>query len=204
MATFDYTFYMIQHINEPSTHNYVGSSKHLPARILLHKSDCYNETRPCYNSKIYQTMRQNGGFDAFQVVELEHHNMTDNDAHQHEQQLIQKIKPTMNTIKAWTGLSIEEYHKQHYKENFEKIKEHKKHYQTENAEKIKEYYKQYYKENTEKIKDHKKQKHTCECGGKYTNASKSTHLKTEKHKTCIANQHYKRKMFNRFITAIKT
>ena len=54
----------------------------------------------------------------------------------------------------------------------------KKQYRQANAEHIKETMKQYRQANTHKIK----QKHDCPCGGKYTTAGKSQHLKTKKHR----------------------
>ena len=166
MTSYEYTFYMIQSIHEPSTYNYIGSSKNMPVRIGLHKSRCFDETNKC---KLYQTMCENGGWEAFQLIELEHHNMTDQDAREYEQQLIDMIQPNMNSYKAWTGLTHQEYNKQYRQDN----------------------------------KELSQEKHNCECGGKYTTEHKSHHLKSEKHKLYIADQHYKKQLFKRFRTTIK-
>ena len=192
MATYDYTFYMLQSIHEPSTYNYIGSSKDMPNRISKHKLDCSNET--C-KSKVYETMRLNGGWEAFEFVELEYHNMTDQDAHEHEQQLIETIQPTMNTRKAWTGLTHQEYCQQYRIDNQEYMKQ----WYQENKEQKQEYIKQYHIDNKERLQE----KHTCDCGGKYKTQSKSIHLKTEKHQLWIADRHYKKQLFKRFRTAIK-
>ena len=38
-----------------------------------------------------------------------------------------------------------------------------------------------YQNNRDKIRHHKNTKHNCDCGGKYTNAHKASHLKTTIH-----------------------
>ena len=197
MATYDYTFYMIQSIHEPSTYNYVGSSKNMPARIGIHKSRCFDET--C-KSKVYETIRLNGGWNAFEFIELEYHNMTEEGAHEHEQRLIDSIEPTLNTIKAWTGLTKEEYCQQYCKENKIKRNETCKQYRIHNKDQIKQYENQYRQDNKERYQE----KHNCECGGKYTTQSKSKHFKTEKHQLWIADQHYNKQLFKRFKTAVKS
>lgn len=52
----------------------------------------------------------------------------------------------------------------------------KQHYD-ENKESIKEYKSQYYLDNKERLT----KKYQCECGGCYSHANKSIHLKTKKH-----------------------
>ena len=45
----------------------------------------------------------------------------------------------------------------------------------------KEYFKKYYEYNKIKLLEQQNQKHTCECGGKFTHCNKLHHLKTTKH-----------------------
>ena len=75
-------------------------------------------------------------------------------------------------------LKIAEYKKQYYDDNIEIILEKRKQYYTDNKEKTQ----QYYIDNKAKINLSKNEKHDCElCGGNYTYAHKSMHLKTKKH-----------------------
>ena len=67
----------------------------------------------------------------------------------------------------------------------EQEKEYKKEYYETNKEHIKEYKKKYRETNKEQIKQQRNEKFICECGGKYTNGGKSTHLKTKKHMSFI-------------------
>jgi len=68
----------------------------------------------------------------------------------------------------------------------------KKQYYLDNSDKIKKYKVQYYLKNYDKVNKNAKQiaiknfdklrsKNNCDCGGKYTHASKSTHLKSIRH-----------------------
>tara|TARA_R110002110_G_scaffold296360_2_gene510588 strand:+ start:869 stop:1519 length:651 start_codon:yes stop_codon:yes gene_type:complete len=69
------------------------------------------------------------------------------------------------------------------KEYYEKNQEKKKEYRENNKEKNQEYSKEYREKNKDKI--HKK--FNCECGGKYTHQTISTHLKTKKHIKFLEN-----------------
>jgi hypothetical protein len=62
-----------------------------------------------------------------------------------------------------------------------------KKYYEDNKEQIIEKKKQYAINNKQQIKEHQNEKHTCDCGGKYTNANKARHLKSSKHKQYITN-----------------
>jgi predicted GIY-YIG superfamily endonuclease len=50
---------------------YVGSTTNLKQRKSNHKSKCYNENAKAYNFKIYQYMREHGGFENFAMIEIE-------------------------------------------------------------------------------------------------------------------------------------
>jgi hypothetical protein len=67
--------------------------------------------------------------------------------------------------------------KEWYEDNKETFLEYAKEYREENKEAIVEYHKKRYEKNKEKLN----QKFNCECGGKYTHANKSKHLKSKKH-----------------------
>jgi len=72
----------------------------------------------------------------------------------------------VNKLKAYTGLTRAEYKKeynaQYNQDNAEAIKAHKSQYRQDNAE-------------------HFKARHTCECGGCYTQQNKGQHERTKKH-----------------------
>jgi len=57
----------------------------------------------------------------------------------------------------------------------------KKEYYQDNKNELNQRHKQYYQDNKEK----QQKRHECECGGKYTHANKSIHLKTKKHQNYL-------------------
>jgi hypothetical protein len=79
--------------------------------------------------------------------------------------------------------------KEYYEINKEQIKERTKEYYEINKEQLKERMKEYYEINKEQIKKYKNEKFTCNCGGKYTYSSKSTHFKSLKHLNVVADTH---------------
>lgn len=50
---------------------YTGYTTNLTERKTSHKSDCNNETGTRYNYKVYQTIRANGGFENWSIIQIE-------------------------------------------------------------------------------------------------------------------------------------
>jgi hypothetical protein len=73
------------------------------------------------------------------------------------------------------------YMKNYYKNNRERIADKNKQYTDANREKLAEYLKQYQAKNKEALRKKRNEKHTCECGSRYTHGHKSRHMRTEKH-----------------------
>ncbi len=81
---------------------YIGSSFDMKERKRLHKFVCNNTKRHEYNYKVYQYIRENGGFDNWKfeiLVEKEFENKTD--LHIKEQECIKLLKPTLNSYSAY-------------------------------------------------------------------------------------------------------
>jgi hypothetical protein len=51
----------------------------------------------------------------------------------------------------------------------------------DNRERLNAEHKHYYQNNAENIKQHANKRNNCDCGGKYTQANKAPHFKSEKH-----------------------
>jgi hypothetical protein len=174
------------------TDNYVGSTTDFRKRKSHHKSVCNDPKSKDYNRKIYQTIRDNGGWDNWTMIEIEKYHCTDNnEAHTRERYWVEKLKSSLNIqVPARSKKEYREKNKEKIKEyrkiNKDKINEKHKEYYEKNKEKIdsynKEYMKQYRAENKEKLYLLKKEKHLCECGRYYTNNGKSAHMKTNKHR----------------------
>jgi len=57
---------------------YVGSTDNLEKRIIKHKSHCNNKNAKKYNYKVYQFIREHGGFDNWKFLWLEMFKTDDN------------------------------------------------------------------------------------------------------------------------------
>ena len=81
---------------------YVGlTKKDLKSREYHHKKTCENETYKYYNKHLYQFIRANGGWDNFQILELEKFKCKNNfEARAREQFWIDKENATLNKIRA--------------------------------------------------------------------------------------------------------
>ena len=119
---------------DPSiTDVYVGHTTNFTNRKKTHKSRCNLETTKYYNLYVYQFIRNNGGWNNWSMVEIEHISCTNtNDAVKNERNYIELLGATLNTqvpsnttINSTDTLSRDEYKKQHfieYKEHFTKYK----------------------------------------------------------------------------------
>ena len=66
-----YTFYEIVCKDENIEHLYVGSTKNFRNRKWQHKQCCENENNKSYDKQLYQLIRENGGWDNFEMKPLE-------------------------------------------------------------------------------------------------------------------------------------
>ena len=65
-----FTVYKIASKNPELTCCYIGSTKDLKQRTIQHKSNCINIHSPTYHYRIYQYIRENGGFNNFEIINL--------------------------------------------------------------------------------------------------------------------------------------
>ena len=209
--TSTYYIYKICCCDDSTNEFYIGSTVNISVRKYKHKSNCNGNKN---NQKIYKTIRANGGWENWYMVVVEQiHNCSKIEARIREEQLRVELSATLNMCAAYCGLTPAERMKLYREQNPEQISEKTKIYREQNKEAIsiqkKEYYeankeqinnqqKSYYETNKEKISNQKKeyyqdhkeqrnQKNDCECGGKYTNGNKSTHMKSPMHKKFIQN-----------------
>lgn len=169
---------------------YVGSTRALARRKNQHKSMCYNINSKQYNLKIYQTIRDNGGWTNWRMCPLEElQNVSKIEAEIKEEEWRVILTANLNSRKASIGdMTMTEYQIQYYKQNREKIAE----YRETNKEKITEYQKEYRETNKEEIAENQKKyrvtnnnKIKCECGTVVTKYKLNDHKKTLKHKRLI-------------------
>jgi len=63
--------YMIKKQDDFNNNNvYIGSCCNFTRRKNQHKSNCYNKNRKNYNLKLYQNIRENGGWDSWCMTKI--------------------------------------------------------------------------------------------------------------------------------------
>ena len=154
---------------------YVGSTYNWKTRKQSHKDDCNNPNSEKHNQLKYKKIREYGGWDNWDMIELEKCNIiiqTDEEAHKIEERWRNETGATLNMKKSYLGKEGKKAYQKDYTADW----------RSKNKERKKENDKIYREEHAEEIKAKKNEKFTCECGGKYTNSHKQEHLKTTKHK----------------------
>ena len=175
-TTRNYTFYKFICLNSDINSCYVGSTGNFKKRKADHKTVCNSENHRSYNYKIYQTIRENGGWSNWKMIEIgERENITKRDAEQIEEEYRKELKADMNERRPFITP--------------EEKKEHQNEYNKEYRENNPEYKAKWYENNRERLNE----KHDCECGSKYILSHKSRHLRTKKH--CENNPEYQSKWY---------
>ena len=147
-------------------YTYIGSTKDFKQRKNSHKQVCNNVNNPIHNLKVYQMIRENGGWDKCEMIPIEECECENNtQARIREEYWRREYDAKINSRKAFTIHNPNEYNTIYYNNNKEKEKERQR---------------KYYNLNKDAILNKATNKHICECGGSYTH-HKSTHLKTKKH-----------------------
>jgi len=159
---------------------YVGSTTNFKQRKQQHKTACCNENDRHHHFKVYQFIRNNGGFDNWSMILLEKVKVNDKqELHKLERKYIEQLNSTLNCV--IPTRNIKEWYKEYYENNKEKVKEINKEYREDNKEYFKEYRKEYYKNNKEIIYEKRKVKIECEfCKSFVRKDYLKTHRKTNK------------------------
>jgi len=140
----DYKFYKIICNDESITSFYIGSTTDFVDRKQKHKITCYCEKGIGYNLKLYKFIRENCGWDNFDMIELSNiHNINKWEARMIEQAYIDDLHPDLNDKNAFLGKDI----RKEQKRISDKTYREGEHRQKNLARKI-----QYYNDNKEKIK----------------------------------------------------
>ena len=124
---------------------YIGSTINFKSRGYLHKHHCNNPNSKKYNSKAYKFIRENGGWDNWQMIKICDVKCLDKyDLRKKEGEYILSFKSTLNTQIA--GRTKEESWRAYSIKNKDRIKA----YRSKNKDKMKEYCKAYYLNNIDK------------------------------------------------------
>ena len=90
--------YKIEHVDD-DTLVYVGHTTNFDKRKTQHKINCKNDNNKHYNLKVYQMIRQNGGWEMFKMIEVEKYPCADRrEAERRENEVMKELRASMNTI----------------------------------------------------------------------------------------------------------
>ncbi len=153
-----YIFYKIVCEDCPD-YIYIGSTKSFRSRKYQHKTNCNNINNKLHNLKLYNKIRENGGWDKWNMIIIdEEDDLTFTQARIKEEELRLKYNGNLNSNKAYISQEeqkecFKEYIKKYRENNKDIIKEKKREYDLKYREKNKEKIKEYNEKNKEKIKE---------------------------------------------------
>jgi len=131
---------------------YVGHTTNFRERELHHLMNCRNPSKKC-QTKLYNFIRANGGWDNFEMIKIEDFPCSSKrDAETREQFLMIEMKSTLNNNKSIRE-DKNEYIRDWYYANWEKRNAQIKEWRNANAEKVREYQRRYKSENRDKINE---------------------------------------------------
>ena len=173
------------------TGEYIGSTTNLQRRKAQHKGCCINVNDKKHNLNVYSYIRGNGGWDAFDMVEIERYVATDK-AHLHarERHWIETLKSELNgriptrTPKEYYEDNKEyvtEKNKKWYEANRDSMLKYKKEWREANKEHCDELNKKWYEANRDSVNKRQTKKVTCECGLVLSCNNLPVHKRTKKH-----------------------
>jgi hypothetical protein len=138
---------------------YVGSTTDFVKRKNRHKFGSKT-----YENKLYQTIRDNGGWENWRMTIIEEYTDCKNNIEQRmkEQKWIDELNGNLNTNKAYTSKEerkeyMKDCLKEYYEQNIEQLTEYKKQYREQNKEQISQKRKEHYQQNREKILQQQKE-----------------------------------------------
>jgi len=158
--------YKLVHFDDLNDENiYVGHTTDMTKRKCEHKSRCNNPNSREHEYKKYQYIRENGGWDKWQMILVEKYPCDIvHEAKARERYWITELKASLN-------VDIPTRTRKEYREN------------------NKEYIKQWLKNHDQKHerKERKKEKITCECGIILRKDDIARHRKSNKHQEWLKN-----------------
>jgi len=104
---------------------YVGHTTDFIKRKATHKSVCHNLDNKSYNLKVYKTIRENGGWVNWSMIEIEKYPCGDsNEACSRERYWYELLNANMNTVcPTFNVEKRKEYEKEYYDNNKKKFNE---------------------------------------------------------------------------------
>lgn len=145
--------YKLVHFDDLNDENiYIGHTTNMVKRRWEHNSGCNKPDNKRYNLKVYQFIRENGGWNNWQMILIEKYPCDDVDqARARERYWKRELNATLNTYEP--GRTNKEYSQ----DNKEKIKEYRKQWHQDNRDKMIQKMKQNYENKKEEINEKRKE-----------------------------------------------
>ena len=137
MTSYQYTkIYKLICKDTNITDIYIGSTNNINKRKILHKYNTTNQKSKSHNFRVYQFIRDNGGWNNWDIIIIENYPCENKKQSLiREEEIRKELQPTLNTNKA---TKTKEEHKiqrqKYYLDNKELFQEHSKKYREENRE----------------------------------------------------------------------
>jgi hypothetical protein len=149
---------------------YVGHTTNFIKRKCQHKKTCESDASNRHNLKVYKTIRDNGGWENWSMIEIEKYPCNDkHEAEKRERYWIETLKSSLNCyIPTRTqseryqvnNLYIKAKVKEYRDKNKEAVKQRHKKYVELNQDSVKQYAKEYRAKHKEKASEYKKEYRT--------------------------------------------
>jgi hypothetical protein len=160
------------------TQCYVGHTTDLVRRRQHHKKACIYEKGPEYNTKKYKIIRDEGGFENWNMILIEKYPCLDvYEAKKKEREWYEKLNSKLNTLSPQRTLTNQEY----YIANREHIIKQVQIYAANHKKEIAEHGRLHRISHKEENSTRRSKRITCECGLDINLDHKSRHLKTKLH-----------------------
>lgn len=160
----NFVMYKICPKNKDLNYCYIGQTTNFENRKKQHIKNTVNQSdKKHYHLKHYQAIRENGGWDEWEMIEIEKFNgKTKLESRIREQELIKQYKANLNSVSAFVSEEERKTGKQlctqkYREENKEYLKEQTKKYKEDHKEIIAEQMKKYREENKEQIREKNKE-----------------------------------------------
>ena len=177
---------------------YVGHTTNFTHRKSSHKRNALNEESPFYNIKVYQTIRDNGGWENWDMIEIEKYPCNDfNEARARERYWYEILNSELNSRKPhvtqeerkeYNNKYNEDYNPIYYENYREKVKAKVKEYADNNKDLIQYRNKLYREKNKIEIQQRKSTLIQCECGLMATSSHFQRHRRTKLHQQLMEDK----------------
>jgi len=130
---------------------YVGSTCNFTRRKNAHKNDSKNPHKPMYNTKVYKFIRDNGGFENWDMILVEEYPCENKlQKTKRERYWCEELKSVLNSsVPSRTS-------KEYKRENKEKLNKQRNEHREKNKEKFNQIQKEYREKNNDKLVEYRK------------------------------------------------